>query len=345
MNNLDITSFTVIGTDTKQFTGTFNGNGKTITIDSISGDSYVGLFAYNTGTISNLTVTVTTVTGTGSYVGVIAGRNEGTITNCSVSATVSASSYAGGIAGDNWKTIQDCRSTGSVTTTGGINGGGITGENVEDNNDNTPQILRCFSSANVTVYSNNAGGIVGSHEKGIVENCYSTGEIKSNNTNAGGIAGGIIGESGDTTTTITKCYRSSKVSADTTGGNAGGIVGAHNGGIVEKCVALNTQIDGGVGENNFKRTYRIAGYQVASGADLADNYGRVGITGTNLGTDEKTGDGRNGQDVSSGNDAGQYGNQSFWSSAPLGWAFGTDNSAPWQFSEVNNLPKLHFEEE
>jgi hypothetical protein len=332
MNDLNITgSLTAICTEANPFNGTFDGNGKTIAIGSISGGSNVGLFAYNTGSISNLTVTVSgTVSGTGGNVGVIAGKNEGTITNCSVNATVSASSYAGGIVGDNRGIIQNCLSTGSVTTTGGINAGGIAGINSSLASGN-PQILRCFSSADVTVWSNQAGGIVGSHEKGTVENCYSTGDIRGDN-NCGGIAGAT-----DNATMITKCYSSSEITANTSTGNAGGIVGGHlgDGATVQYCVALNSQINGQTGA-----TYRIAGYLVSELGTpvLGNNYGLIGIDGVNIGTDEKTLAGKNGADVSSGTSS----SPSFWATT-LGWAFGTDNSSPWQFNNVNNLPELYFE--
>ncbi|MDR2210899.1 MAG: hypothetical protein LBO65_05440 [Spirochaetaceae bacterium] len=328
MNNLNIPgSFASICTNAAPFSGTFNGGGYSITIGSISGSAYVGLFGSNSGTIKNLTVTVTTVTGTGGYAGVIAGKNTGTITKCSVNATVNANDRAGGITGSNWGTIEDCQSAGSVTTTGSDdrNAGGIAGEN-SDNAASDPKILRCFSSAAVTAGSTNAGGIVGFHAKGTVENCYSTGSITAN-TNAGGIAGAA-----DTYTIITKCYSRSAINTNTTTGNAGGIAGYHDG-AVEKCVALNTQING-----NSISTYRIAGY-INTDAELDNNYGLTGMGGTNLNTtNEKTTTGRNGADVSSGSSAGQYGNQSFWAS--LGWAFGTSTLNPWTFT--GGLPKLYF---
>lgn len=68
------------------FTGNFDGNGYTISNLTISSGTYnyVGLFAYNNGTIENVTVEVNSVTG-GSYVGTLVGHNySGTIQNCSV---------------------------------------------------------------------------------------------------------------------------------------------------------------------------------------------------------------------------------------------------------------------
>jgi hypothetical protein len=321
--DFSIGSLTPICSESNPFTGTLDGNSKTITITSISGGSYVGLFASidTTGTVRNLNVTVTgTVSGTGGNVGTIAGRNYGTIENCSTNATISASSYAGGIAGDNWGTIRDCRSAGSVTTTGGVDAGGIAGANT-DHVESDPQILRCFSSANVTVWNNQAGGIVGSHEKGIVENCYSSGGIITGYTNIGGIAGATDG-------TITNCYSTSKVTVD--GYQGGGIVGSQVGGTVQNCVALNSEI---IGESQY--TYRIAGNKAMAGT-LINNYGSTSIIG--LATDEATLIERNGQDVSSGT----YNTQSFWEG--LGWVFsGTPTpTEPWKFDTTLQLPKLYF---
>jgi hypothetical protein len=362
--NITTTITAPICTDSNPFKGTLDGNGYTINVSISSSNSNVGLFAHvdTTGIVRNVTVTGT-VSGEGN-VGAIAGKNSGTIDNCSVNVTVSSTATnAGGIVGDNRGTIQDCNSTGTVTLTGvsSLNAGGIAGEN-STLSDGTPEILRCFSSATVTAENRNAGGIVGSNNKGSVKNCYSSGNIGITGlTNSGGIvgsnyaaiencyssgtitgytnAGGIVGGTGDTST-VTNCYSSSSVSAAPSGsgdGNAGGIVGSHTGGRIENCVALNSQISGG-----SSSTYRVAGYQVTlpTPAVLDSNYGRsTGISG-NPGAGEKTSNGRNGQDVSFGTSTGQYNNQSFWEG--LGWIFsGTPTPAePWKFE--GGLPKLYF---
>jgi hypothetical protein len=80
----DGTLWTQIGNSTTKFTGTFNGNNKTIrglSRFSSSGNNK-GLFGYNTGTIKNVIVNVSiTMTLTSQNVGGLVGYNTGTITN------------------------------------------------------------------------------------------------------------------------------------------------------------------------------------------------------------------------------------------------------------------------
>ena len=84
------------------YTGTFDGNGKTITgltINQSTTDN-IGLFTSiaESGTVKNLTLDNVDITAN-SNVGAIAGENRGTIENCSVSGSVTGSSdnsYVGG---------------------------------------------------------------------------------------------------------------------------------------------------------------------------------------------------------------------------------------------------------
>lgn len=72
-----------------------------------------------------------TVTGTGGYIGGLAGQNNGTISNCFSEATVKGSGYkVGGLVGFQWYgTIDKCYSRGSVTGSSELGGlvGGRTG--------------------------------------------------------------------------------------------------------------------------------------------------------------------------------------------------------------------------
>ena len=127
-------TFTPIGygddSDGKPFSGTFDGNGKTITgITVNTSDAWgVGLFGFiSKATIKNLTITESSFIANG-FVGAIAGSSAGVnnhvypiIENCHVtgSVTVSATDFgAGGIIGidnDNL-TIKDCTSAAMVTS-------------------------------------------------------------------------------------------------------------------------------------------------------------------------------------------------------------------------------------
>ena len=114
----------LLGNDS--YDGTFDGDGHTIRIN-ISGatDNYQGLFAKisSDGKVHNLHVSGNIHCSTSRLVGGIAGENDGTISNCWVSADVrsdwheSWSSYkakVGGIAGENNGTVEYCCMTGNV---------------------------------------------------------------------------------------------------------------------------------------------------------------------------------------------------------------------------------------
>ena len=114
----------LLGNDS--YDGTFDGDGHTIRIN-ISGatDNYQGLFAKisSDGKVENLHVSGNIHCSTSRLVGGIAGENDGTISNCWVSADVrsdwheSWSSYkakVGGIAGENNGTVEYCCMTGNV---------------------------------------------------------------------------------------------------------------------------------------------------------------------------------------------------------------------------------------
>jgi len=167
VNNISLTgTWTPIGTSTAPFTGTFDGNGHTITGLSISTSTdYQGLFGQiGSNTSSNATV-----------------KNLG-LTNVSISTTTGE--YIGGVAGSNYGTIQNCY----VTSTGYLQGkdriGGIAGVT-------SGRIENCYTTADVNVIdaSGNGGGIVGI-STGTVINCYATGAISGGSSNP---SGGLVG--------------------------------------------------------------------------------------------------------------------------------------------------------
>ncbi len=153
-------AWTPIAPDTDHyFTGTFDGNGRTITFDNVTVPNDGGLFAYvqSSGVIKKLKV-AGNITGTKS-VGAIANYSFGTITCCVSTANVAGGDFAGGIVSgtNNNSTVKNCYSTGTVTV----------------------------SSA----WPYYAGGIAHRVWRGTVEYCYARGNV----TNAGGTSGGITG--------------------------------------------------------------------------------------------------------------------------------------------------------
>ena len=90
---------------------------------SASGTSNVGLFGVtgSAARILDLGIENANVSGN-NYVGVIAGKSSGTITNCYVKGNVKVTSlngYSGVIASYSTNTIQSCYTSGSVTVDGG----------------------------------------------------------------------------------------------------------------------------------------------------------------------------------------------------------------------------------
>lgn len=117
------------------FSGTFDGNGHTVTLDIEGNSANVGLFRKLGGgaTVKNVTV-AGQVTATGkNNVGGIAGNADGNVTieNCKNTASIKGSKAVGGILGysepgSGFVTISSCANMGSVSGTrkqvGGIAG-------------------------------------------------------------------------------------------------------------------------------------------------------------------------------------------------------------------------------
>lgn len=163
-----------------EFTGTFDGNGHTVTLNITSGSANTGLFKKLVGgaTVKNVT-TAGTVSG-GASTGAIAGNADGKVSifNCKNTATVTGTGKGvGGILGysypaSGYATIESCANTGAIVAEGKQQTGGIAG-----NLEGAHVIRNCYNTGSVTATSGFAG-IVGRGTKGVtVENCYSTGAI------------------------------------------------------------------------------------------------------------------------------------------------------------------------
>ena len=151
----------------KEFSGTFDGKGYTVTLDGTTNGVFVSTAA--SAVIQNLGVNGT-VSGREKIAGVV-GMNAGTIKNCKNAADITSDSrYVGGIAGQNKGTIQSCYNIGRITSsrTRSVNLGGITGS-VE-----TAAIVKnCYNVGNISVVStSNFAAIAGWISGGNAENCY-----------------------------------------------------------------------------------------------------------------------------------------------------------------------------
>jgi uncharacterized repeat protein (TIGR02543 family) len=186
LNNIN---WTPIASVDKPYTGTFDGNGHeirnlNINVAATGMNQYVGLFAYvgTGGTIQNLEIAtgeiVTDDVGSVIYIGMIAGRSDGKIVDCSNRASITVNTtranYCGGIVGYA-DTVERCSNYGdcSVIMKSGT----------------------AFSWQHV-------GGVAGTVAK-LIKDCYNTGKVSvsasegvSNSTNylyIGGICGDNYG--------------------------------------------------------------------------------------------------------------------------------------------------------
>ena len=161
-----------IGTYDDKFTGTYDGDGHTITglyINRPTSNS-IGFFGFagsesSPCTIKNLGLVGVNITGEGSIGGIAGNFYKGTISQCYTTGSVSGNwDYVGGLVGDvqNTTTISDCYSTASVL--GRSNVGGFIG------NISNGTILHSYSTGSVTtntpLTSINIGGFVGLNTSG-----------------------------------------------------------------------------------------------------------------------------------------------------------------------------------
>lgn len=229
--DLDLTGkeWTPIGNYEKQYTGTFNGGGHTITGLTVTGsDQYVGLFGHigSGGTVKDVTLEEVKIESNNdmSAVGGVAGRSYGTLENCSVSGSVSGSGIAGGVVGYQ-------------------SGGFLTG---------------CSSSATVNA-GGVAGGVAGLTDSGAtLTACYATGDVTLESINSGGnFVGGVVGS--NTSCTLKACYAWGSVTGSGSGTiYVGGVTGTNDEGTLTACYHANGTVSGpdgttgGVTGRNFK---------------------------------------------------------------------------------------------
>jgi hypothetical protein len=282
--DLNDVPITPVGNDANNFTGVFDGNDHKVwnfTWNS-TGRHYIGLFSYvgKTGQIKNLgmeNVDVNAVNG--NYVGGLVVWNEGTITNCYSTGSVSGGGGVGGLVGFNSGTITNCYSRGSITGgTGYFYVGGLVGWN-------KGTITNCYSRGRVTGYGH-VGGLVGGNE-GTITNCYSTGSVTGIED-----VGGLVGLSNGT---ITNCYSTGSVTGKYW--DVGGLVGYNKEGTIISCystgsVSGNWEVGGFVGSNwgtitNCYSTSSVSGDYLIGGL-VGDSDGTITncyATGSVSGTD------------------------------------------------------------
>jgi len=245
------------------FTGTYNGQGFKIsnmtmnhTGTSTGNNREAGMFLYTVGaTIQNVNLVNVNIIGSRTSGGLVAYAVDSSITDCTVSGTVS-------------------RGNSGNTAVQGVMGGivGLAGNTV---------VERCINYATVNNFAGSSGGIVGSMGAGFltVSQCANHGSVTSNmnasSTALGSVSGGIVGVAtynSNSVLTIRDCYNAGSISAhnasSSTGGNpaAGGILGG-------------IQLAGGT--QTISNCYNVGTVSCTRSSSNTNNVGSGGIIGSN----------------------------------------------------------------
>lgn len=206
---------------TKPFSGTYDGDGYTITNILIESGTYVGLFGCVTNaTIKNVNVTNSSITGT---------ANNG---------TTASRSYAGGIVSCmSGGSVYACTTASDVSVIANLRVGGIASTNLGGT------ISYCINGASVNqentlAASSTVGGIVAmAGASSTISYCINNGDVTGNHTGLTSFTskwsaiGGIAGCAGSSSsyTNIDHCFNTGAVSSTCTGNTiafVGGIAGA-----------------------------------------------------------------------------------------------------------------------
>lgn len=210
-NDIKLTGiWTPIGGENAVFSGTFDGNGKTISGLNVTADGYAGFFGNVSGTVKNLKI------------------------RGSVKSTSEKDYFAGIVARlQTGGTIQNCIADVNVTAESGYNAGGIagfTGSSSDLSSKDNTTISNCISYGNICAQQH-VGGIAG-YNNGLITNSANKGKITHTYVKKGG-AGGIAGFNGNNNDaasagTITACYNTGEIYAGNNGSWCGGIAGFNN---------------------------------------------------------------------------------------------------------------------
>ena len=216
--------------------------------------------AGNYGTVSNCSVVNGEISGI-MMVGGVAGWNEGIISNCNNSSTITGSEYVGGIAGHTYEggTISQCTNSGEIS---GVEDNdmirfiaGITGSS-------KGTVTNCNNTA--TVFGlGYVGGIVGDGEEALVISCSNSGKISGV-----GYIGGVVGSVG----ILSNCYNTGAVFGTI---SIGGVAGWSLEGKITSCY----------NEGEVSGTEYVAGILGYGGATILNchNVGKIiGVEGTEL---------------------------------------------------------------
>jgi hypothetical protein len=294
--NSDITlsgNWTPIGTSGSPFTGTFDGNGHTVTITGFNPSApQAGFFGSTNGAvISNLNIELDSVTinnVTGSAGGVVGAAKNTTLENVAVTGSMVVSRNAGGEVGGLvgkfdangganrlYRCAANVNITANLRTRGDV--GGLLGKLEHNSN---AVIEECYSTGNVSVTLLApsmlfAGGLAGmiddANTQITIINSYATGDVSASMSSSPSemSLSGLVGQlRGGGSKTVRYCYASGTVSSQSPTGSTGGLCGELFANIctVQDSAALSPAVSGGeairghrvVGHNNGTCTNNIA---------------------------------------------------------------------------------------
>ncbi|WP_303148001.1 GLUG motif-containing protein [uncultured Cloacibacillus sp.] len=256
------TEFVPIGGENRAFVGTIDGMGHTIHnlyINQPDRDS-TGLIGRMTGSISNITVTGS-VTGHTDAAGIVGYLDRGAISNVTSKVTVNGYLEVGGVVGYAGGSVTSSENYGTVTATYGA--GGVAGSS-------SAAIKDCANYGDISVTETAAGGVT-SASSGTLTNCRNYGSVDSTQQ-SGGVVGALNGTvtncvnygtiSGDffigglssriyTGGKITQCYNYGHIEAKNM---AGGVTGYNDEGTIDDChnrkeIIANIMVAGIAGYN------------------------------------------------------------------------------------------------
>ena len=263
-NSWMFTSWTPIGKDENEYTGTFDGDGKTVSglFLNDSNADWVGLFGLigSGGKVKNVGV-VDSYFKANYRVGGLCGENYyGTISNCYNTGTVSCKVSTdlevdiGGVCGKNFcGTITNCHNTGAVSgeyqgneETKMVFAGGVCGESIDGT------IVNCYNTGTVngktTISLETFVGGVCAYSDGSfgISNCYNTGNVTGESAREAGYVkvGGVCASNG---ASISNCYSTGTVEgiAPENGTVLSGGLCGETGGNISNCYYNSDMFTGG----------------------------------------------------------------------------------------------------
>ena len=209
-----------------EFSGVFDGNGKTISnLKYNAGNGLNALFSHlnSDGVIKNLTISGTIIENEYSNAGGIVGMNEGIVIGCTNLVDIKGRHYASGIVRTNYGKVIACVNKGDLECSEGTVGG------IVEQQGSGGETIACYNIGTINgtkTQDARVGGIMSEGFGGIIIACYNTGTLQ------GSPRGNIVGRVSSLATSfeISNCYWTGTDEA--VGANDGNIADISGGGAV-----------------------------------------------------------------------------------------------------------------